>query len=157
MTLEDTPMAMIYETSATATHEGRNGSVRSDDGHLDVRLAMPKELGGAGGATNPEQLFAAGYAACFTSALLRCSREGKLPIGDPLVTVRSGLARASDGGFELVAALEVVLPGASREDAETVTRQAHGTCPYSRATRGNVPVRVQIVRWWDSDLEPAGA
>lgn len=143
-------MAMIYETSATATHEGRNGSVRSEDGLLDVRLAMPKELGGSGGATNPEQLFAAGYAACFTSALLLCARQSKLSIGAPQVRVRSGLESAPDGGFQLAAALEVSLPGAARDDAEKVTRLAHGICPYSRATAGNVDVKVRLVRWQDS-------
>jgi Ohr subfamily peroxiredoxin len=155
-------MTMLYQTSATATHEGRNGSVRTEDGLLDVRLAMPKELGGAGGATNPEQLFAGGYAACFTSALLRCAREGKLSIGDPQVAVRAGLERTHDGKFQLAAGLDVSLPGAARADAETVTRQAHEICPYSRAIRGNVDVQVRLVRWRESadtpplTLEPAG-
>jgi lipoyl-dependent peroxiredoxin len=143
-------MTLLYETSATATQEGRNGSVRTEDGLLEVRLALPKELGGAGGATNPEQLFAAGYAACFTSALQRCAREARLGIGDPEVTARTGLERTPDGRFQLAASLDVALPGAERADAETVTRRAHAICPYSRATRGNVDVRVRLVRWRDS-------
>ena len=110
-------MPRIYETSATASHEGRNGSVRTDDGLLDVKLAMPKELGGNGGATNPEQLFAAGYAACFTSAILFCAREAKLKIGDPSVTVHAGLENAPDGKFQLFASLDAALPGAEKADA----------------------------------------
>lgn len=154
-------MEMIYETSATASHEARNGSVRSDDGLLDVKLAMPKELGGAGGATNPEQLFAAGYAACFTSAILLAAREAKLKIGQPSVTVHSGLSRAPGGRFDLQARLDVSLPDASKADAEVVTREAHAICPYSKATRNNVNVKVRLVRWKESsdqdELAIAGA
>ncbi len=148
-------MGILYKTAATASHEGRNGSARSEDGVLDVRLAMPKELGGAGGATNPEQLFAAGYAACFTSALQLCAREMKLKIGDPSVTTHCGLETAPDGKFQIFASLDVALPGATREDAEAVTRAAHGICPYSRATRGNVDVKVSLVKWQGSDGAPA--
>lgn len=140
-------MDIIYETAATVTQEGRNGSVRSSDGLLDVKLAMPKELGGAGGATNPEQLFAAGYAACFTSALLLSAREAKKPIGDPSVTAHVGLGKAEDGGFGLTTRLDVALPGATRSDAETIVKAAHSICPYSRATQGNVAVKVQLVGW----------
>lgn len=156
-------MGILYQTAATATHEGRNGSARSEDGLLDVRLAMPKELGGAGGATNPEQLFAAGYAACFTSALLLCARELKLRIGAPSVTTRTGLESTPDGRFQLFAELDVSLPEASREDAEAVTRAAHKICPYSRATRNNVDVKVSLVAWQGQDgarasvLEPTDA
>ena len=148
-------MPTIYETSATASHEGRAGSVRSDDGLLDVKLAVPKEMGGAGGATNPEQLFAAGYAACFTSAVLFCAREAKLKIGDPSVTVHAGLENAPDGKFQLFSSLDVALPGAEKADAEAVVRAAHGMCPYSRATRGNVDVKVRLTRWKDSADTPA--
>jgi Ohr subfamily peroxiredoxin len=148
-------MTMVYETSATATHEGRSGSVRSADGLLDLRLALPKELGGPGGATNPEQLFAAGYAACFTSALLSCAREAKLSIGAPEVTARVGLERGPDGGFRLAAGVDVALPGATRADAETATRGAHAICPYSQATRGNVDVKVRLLRWKGSADAPA--
>jgi Ohr subfamily peroxiredoxin len=148
-------MAMIYTTAATASQQGRDGSVRSEDGLLDVKLALPKELGGKGGATNPEQLFAAGYAACFTSALLYCAREAGLAIGAPRVTVRAGLETAPDGNFQLAASLDVALPGASRADAETVARRAHTLCPYSRATRGNLDVEVRLVSWKESADAPA--
>lgn len=153
-------MTAIYETAATAGHEGRNGSVRSVDGLLDLRLAMPKELGGPGGATNPEQLFAAGYAACFTSALLLCAREAKARIGAPEVTAHVGLARDGEG-FGLAVRLEVALPEAERETAEALTRRAHEICPYSRAIRGNVPTDLRLTAWRGSadqtlDLTPAG-
>ena len=153
-------MTAIYETAATAGQEGRNGAVRSADGLLDLRLALPKELGGPGGATNPEQLFAAGYAACFTSALLLCAREAKARIGAPAVTAHVGLAR--DGaGFGLVVRLEVALPEAERETAEALTRRAHEICPYSRAIRGNVPTDLRLTAWRESadqtlDLTSAG-
>lgn len=153
-------MTAIYETAATAGHEGRNGSVRSADGLLDLRLAMPKELGGPGGATNPEQLFAAGYAACFTSALLLCAREAKARIGAPEVTAHVGLARDGEG-FGLAVRLEVALPEAERETAEALARRAHAICPYSRAIRGNVPTDLRLTAWRGSadqtlDLTPAG-
>lgn len=136
----------IYETSATASHEGRNGSVQTADGLLDLRLAMPKELGGAGGATNPEQLFACGYAACFMSALQLVAREARIKTGAPSVTAAVGLDKADDG-FHLVATLDVALPDVAREEAERLVRQAHQICPYSRATRGNVDVGVRLVSW----------
>lgn len=153
-------MTAIYETAATAGHEGRNGSVRSVDGLLDLRLAMPKELGGPGGATNPEQLFAAGYAACFTSALLLCAREAKARIGAPEVTAHVGLARDGEG-FGLAVRLDVALPEAERETAEALARRAHAICPYSRAIRGNVPTDLRLTAWRGSadqtlDLPPAG-
>jgi lipoyl-dependent peroxiredoxin len=148
-------MGIIYRTAATASHEGRNGSARTDDGLLDVKLAMPKELGGMGGATNPEQLFACGYAACFTSALLHCARELKLRIGAPTVTAHTGLETAPDGKFQLFASLDVALPDASREDAEAVTRAAHKICPFSRATRNNLDVKVRLAQWKGSAGAPA--
>lgn len=145
-------MTTIYETAATAGHEGRSGSVRSADGLLDLRLALPRELGGPGGATNPEQLFAAGYAACFTSALLLCAREAKAQIGEPEVTAHVGLGRQGEG-FGLVVRLEVALPGADRAAAEALTRRAHEICPYSRAIRGNVPTDLRLTAWRDSSAD----
>ncbi|SNR70161.1 organic hydroperoxide resistance protein [Paracoccus sediminis] len=144
-------MGVIYKTSATASHEGRNGKARSDDGLLDLSLAFPRELGGAGGATNPEQLFAAGYAACFTSAIQLVARENKMSLGSPEVTCNAGLESAPDGKFRLFAGLDVSLPGASRDDAETALREAHAICPYSRAVRGNVDVTLRLTRWKDHD------
>ena len=140
-------MRVIYETSATATHEARNGSVRSADGMLDVPLAAPKVLGGAGGATNPEQLFAAGYAACFTSAMLRVSREGKLAIGKPSVTVHSGLRSDGENRFALFARIGVALPEADREAALAAIRDAHQICPFSKAVRGNIDVEISLTDW----------
>lgn len=144
-------MGVIYKTAATATHEGRNGRARSEDGLLDVPLAFPKELGGAGGATNPEQLFAAGYAACFTSAIQLVARENKMSLGSPEVTCSTGLEAAPDGKFQLFAGLDVALPGASRQDAQDALRKAHSICPYSRAIRGNVDVTIRLTRWQDHD------
>src|SRR5947199_9113621 len=101
----------IYQTSATATGEGRNGRSRSVDGVLDVILATPKELGGAGGATNPEQLFAAGYAACFHSALKLVARQAGHTLTDSAVTVEVGLVKREPVGFNLQVAIEAELPG----------------------------------------------
>lgn len=140
-------MKTIYATSATATHEARNGSVRSADGKLDVSLAMPPELGGNGQGTNPEQLFAAGYAACFTSAIQRVSREGKIAIGKPQVTVHSGLNSDGPNRFALFAHLEIALPEATRADAEQVIAGAHQICPFSKATRGNIDVTITLTAW----------
>ena len=140
-------MKILYETAATVTHEARNGHVRSSDGLLDLALAMPKELGGAGGATNPGQLFAAGYAACFASAMLRVMREIKADIGKPVVTAHVGLSLASKDRFALTAWLEIALPDADREQAEDVTRAAHAICPYSNALRGNVGVGIRLTEW----------
>ena len=140
-------MKTIYSTTCTATHEARNGSVRSDDGHLDVKLAMPKELGGAGGATNPEQLFAGGYAACFTSALLLVARESKTDIGTPAVTVRSGLRSDGPGSFALFAEILVALPGLERDTALKLTQAAHRICPFSKAVGESLGVTVTLTDW----------
>jgi osmotically inducible protein OsmC len=139
-------MQVLYTATATATG-GRQGRVRSSDGVLDLGLAMPKELGGAGAAaTNPEQLFAAGYAACFENALLRVARERKAPIREASVTARVGIGREESGYFGLTVALEVSVPGRDKADVEGMVRTAHEeVCPYSRATRGNIEVDVKVV------------
>ena len=139
-------MQVLYTATATATG-GRNGRVRSSDGVLDLGLAMPKELGGPGGAaTNPEQLFAAGYAACFENALLRVARERKAPIRESSVTAHVGIGREEDGFFQLAVALEVLVPGRDRAEVEEMVRVAHEeVCPYSRATRGNIDVNLSVV------------
>ena len=139
-------MTTLYRTSATATHEGRNGRVTSADGLLDVAMAMPKELGGAGGATNPEQLFAAGYAACFTSAMQLVARESKRALGAPTVTAHVGLDKEEDG-FHLTVLLDIALPDVAQADAEDIVRKAHGICPYSRATRSDLDVGIRLVGW----------
>ena len=138
-------MSALYTASATATGEGRNGHSRSSDGILSVDLATPKELGGPGGATNPEQLFAAGYAACFLSALKLIARRSKLPVADMAVTVDVGLNPNGAGGFQLSADLHVELFGVDQAAADELVAQAHQVCPYSNATRGNIEVRLESI------------
>ena len=139
-------MKILYTATATATG-GREGKVRSSDGMLDIPLAMPKELGGSGRpATNPEQLFAAGYAACFENALRRVARERKTPITDSSVEASVGIGRTEDNYFKLAVDLKVVVPGMDRAQVEELARIAHEeVCPYSRATRGNIDVRLSVV------------
>lgn len=139
-------MQALYTAEATATG-GRQGRVRSSDGVLDTPLAHPKELGGPGGAaTNPEQLFAAGYAACFENALLRVARERKAPLKESSVTARVGIGREDDGYFRLSVDLQVSAPGRDKAEVEEMARIAHEeVCPYSRATRGNIDVNLSVV------------
>jgi len=133
-------LTTLYTAEATATGEGRNGRTRTDDGQLDLALAIPKELGGAGGATNPEQLFAAGYAACFHSALKTVARMTKVQLPETSVTAQVGLGKLDAGGYGLTVALAVTLPGMEPAAAEELVAKAHQTCPYSNATRGNIEV-----------------
>ncbi|ATQ43969.1 organic hydroperoxide resistance protein [Caulobacter mirabilis] len=139
-------MATLYTATATASG-GRDGSARSDDGVLDVALSTPKSLGGAGkaGATNPEQLFAAGYAACFDSALRFVARSQGVTITESAVTARVGIGPNGQGGFGLEAALDVSLPGLDRDAAEKLVATAHQVCPYSNATRGNIEVTLTVI------------
>ncbi|PVX30400.1 organic hydroperoxide resistance protein [Sphingomonas pokkalii] len=134
-----------YTTKATATG-GRDGSARSEDGVLDVKLSTPKELGGAGGAgTNPEQLFAAGYSACFIGALKAVGAGMKIKVpADVTVTATVGIGPRSEGGFGITADLLVSLPGMDREEAQKLVDAAHQVCPYSNATRGNVDVGLTL-------------
>src|SRR5580698_2887245 len=134
-----------YRTSATATG-GRDGQASTADGSLNVKLSLPKELGGGGGpGNNPEQLFAAGYAACFIGAMKAVAAQGgpKVP-ADASVTSTVGIGPRSEGGFGLDIALEVSLPGLPRADAEALVAKAHQVCPYSNATRNNVDVRLTV-------------
>jgi osmotically inducible protein OsmC len=140
------PTNVLYETSATATG-GRNGHAASADGNLKIALVRPKELGGVGGVgTNPEQLFAAGYAACFVSSMQFVATQGgpKVPV-DASVTTTVGIGPRAEGGFGLEVALEIHLPGLTRADAEALVQKAHDVCPYSNATRNNLNVRLNIV------------
>jgi Ohr subfamily peroxiredoxin len=138
-------MKLLYEAEAVATGEGRNGRSRTSDGVLDLELAIPKEMGGPGGpATNPEQLFAAGYAACFHSALQVVARRERLAIDDSSVAARVGLQANANRGFELNVALHVDLPGVEPATAEELVAKAHAVCPYSNATRGNVDVELEV-------------
>ena len=138
---------VLYKTQAKATG-GRDGHAATLDGALDVKLATPKELGGAGGAgNNPEQLFAAGYAACFIDAMKAVAAQGggmKVP-ADASVTSTVGIGPRSEGGFGLDIDLAVSLPGLAKADAEALVAKAHQVCPYSNATRGNVDVRLTVV------------
>jgi len=138
-------MEAIYTASATATGDGRNGHVRSADGVLDFDLAVPKEMGGPGGALpNPEELFAAGYAACFHSALKAAARLGKVTINDTAVTVDIGVGRNDAGGFGLMATIEAEITGVDEETARGLLETAHQLCPYSNATRGNIDVQLTL-------------
>jgi len=138
-------MKLLYEAEAVATGEGRSGRSRSSDGVLDVTLAIPKQMGGPGGtATNPEQLFAAGYAACFHNALQVVARRERLTVDDSSVVARVGLQANANRGFELSVALQVDLPGVEPATAEELVAKAHAVCPYSNATRGNVDVELQL-------------
>jgi Ohr subfamily peroxiredoxin len=135
------PMSVVYTATATATGDGRNGHTRSSDGLVDLDLATPTEMGGAGGATNPEQLFAAGYSACFLSALELVARQQKATLVDAAVTADVGIGPDDAGGFGLEVTLHVELGGGIEQSAaEALVEAAHRVCPYSNATRGNVPV-----------------
>jgi osmotically inducible protein OsmC len=138
-------MASLYSTKVTATG-GRHGSIHSDDGLLDVKLALPKALGGRGDATNPEQLFAGGYAACFENALFRVSREaGHRPADDDIeVIAEIGLSQNEARAFVLSAALAVTIAGVDQKTAEVLVQGAHAICPYSNAIRGNVDVTITV-------------
>lgn len=138
-------MSTLYSTTINAIG-GRDGTVKSDDGLLDLRLAMPGSLGGKGGATNPEQLFAAGYAACFGNAVMHVTRnkEQKIKDDDVEVAATVGLEPNGNGGFALAVALEVTLAGVDQPTAEALVAQAHEVCPYSNATRGNVDVALSV-------------
>jgi len=134
-----------YSTTATATG-GRDGHARSDDGRLDVSLSTPKALGGAGGdGSNPEQLFAAGYSACFIGAQKVAGQQRKVTLPDDVaVTAKVGIGPRDAGGFGITADLIVSLPGIAREQAEQLIADAHQICPYSNATRGNVDVDITL-------------
>ena len=136
---------VIYKTSATATG-GRDGSTRSDDGSVDVKLVVPKEMGGPGGdGANPEKLFAAGYAACFLGAMKAVS--GKVGVSvpaDTTVMAEVGFGPREEGGYGVTADLTATLPGVDRADAERLMAAAHEVCPYSNATRGNLDVGLSV-------------
>ncbi|MCO7514931.1 organic hydroperoxide resistance protein [Pseudomonas guariconensis] len=134
----------LYIAEATSTG-GRDGTSRSSDGKLDVKLSTPKELGGAGGeGTNPEQMFAAGYSACFIGALKFVAGQQKQPLpADSSITAKVGIGQIP-GGFGLDIDLHINLPGLAQADAEDLVEKAHQVCPYSNATRNNVDVRLHV-------------
>ena len=136
-----------YTTTATATG-GRDGRAATRDGALDVKLGVPKEMGGNGQGNNPEQLFAAGYSACFLGAIKAVAskdKDGPKVPNEATVTATVGIGPRSEGGFGITAALEVSLPGLSRDEAQGLVDKAHQVCPYSNATRGNVDVQLTVV------------
>lgn len=139
-------MAILYTAHATASG-GRTGTARSDDGRLDITLSTPKELGGDGGAgTNPEQLFAAGYSACFLGAMKYVAGQDKIALpAATTVAADVGIGPRDDGtGFGIAVVLTITLPGLDADTARALVDKAHVVCPYSHATRGNVPVDLKI-------------
>jgi len=137
----------LYTAVATATDGGRNGHTRTDDGKVDFDLSMPESLGGPGGnGTNPEQLFAAGYAACFANAMRSSARrEGDEAVVDAAtVTARVDIGAIGGGRFGLAVELEIEVPRLGQPEAEALVARAHDRCPYSNATRGNIPVELVV-------------
>lgn len=139
-------MQILYKAQATATG-GREGRAVTSDNKLDVKLSTPKELGGPGGeGTNPEQLFAAGYSACFLSALKLVAMHAKVALpADATVTGEVGIGPNGQGGYGLAVDLRVSLPGVEQEKAQALVSKAHEVCPYSNATRGNIEVNLSLV------------
>lgn len=140
------PVNVIYKTQATATG-GRDGSAKSDDGSVDVKLVVPKEMGGPGGVgANPEKLFAAGYSACFLGAMKAVSGKVGVKVpADATVTAEIGFGPRSEGGYGITADLKISLPGVDKEAGEKLAHAAHEVCPYSNATRNNVNVGLTVV------------
>lgn len=137
------PEKVIYTAQATSTGDGRNGHVRTSDGRLELDLAIPGPGGDTSKGTNPEQLFASGYAGCFHSALRISARKAGIDPGESTVTASVDLGPEGDG-FGLAVRLKIELPGIERDKAQAVIETAHQICPYSRATRGNIPVELEL-------------
>lgn|SRR5690606_33003313 len=138
-------MKTLYKASAT-TSGGRDGHVKTDDGLIDMKLSLAKGLGGKGGNfTNPEQLFAAGYSACYGSALQVVAKKHKVDIGDFNVTATVGIGKTEDDDLQLSVILDSYLPGVDIETGEMLVNEAHEICPYSRATRDNIDVTLNLL------------
>ena len=137
------PEKVLYTAEATSTGDGRNGHVTSSDGRIDLDLALPPEMGGSGNGANPEELFAAGYAACYHSALRAVGRRVGADVDGSTVTAYVGIGPEGDA-LDLVVTLEIYLPNAGPEQAREVADAAHQVCPYSRATRGNISVELRL-------------
>jgi lipoyl-dependent peroxiredoxin len=136
---------VLYTAEATVTGGRASGHGRTDDGALDVQLRLPKEMGGQGGGTNPEQLFAVGYAACFESALGVVGRRERAEVGDVSIESRVSLLPTRERGFTLAVALDVTLAQVpDPEQAARLVAAAHQVCPYSNATRGNIEVTLTV-------------
>ncbi len=141
-------MKTLYTAEALASGDGRDGNARTNDGKLDVALASPVELGGDGAGTNPEQLFAAGYAACFHSALRLVGRKEEADLTDSAVAARIHFGALEGGtGYGLAAELDIALPAVDAQTAEALVAKAHQICPYSNATRGNMTVDIKILEF----------
>ena len=138
------PEKVLYTAEAVSTGDGRNGHVTSSDQRLDLDMAIPSEMGGSGAGTNPEQLFAAGYAACFHSALRIVAGRDHAALGDSTVTAQVGIGPEGDA-FGLVVTLVIHVPGMEREKVREFADAAHQVCPYSRATRGNISVELRVL------------
>ncbi|MFD9865197.1 organic hydroperoxide resistance protein [Streptomyces alboflavus] len=134
----------VKYTAVATAENGRDGRVASDDGKLDVVVNPPKEMGGSGAGTNPEQLFAAGYSACFQGALGVVARREKADISGSTVTAKVGIGPNGDGGFGLEVELVASIPNVDAATAQSLVEQAHQVCPYSNATRGNIKVDVKV-------------
>ncbi|MBB3130053.1 Ohr subfamily peroxiredoxin [Paenibacillus rhizosphaerae] len=137
-------MKELYTASVTATG-GRDGRLESSDGMLNLNVIHPKELGGPGGATNPEQLFAGGYAACFESALNVVCRERRIKVDSTEVTAHVTLGKDETDHYKLAVKLDITLAGIERETARELIEAAHDVCPYSRATHGNIDVQLNLI------------
>ncbi|WP_375422827.1 organic hydroperoxide resistance protein [uncultured Friedmanniella sp.] len=137
------PSKIVYTASATTTG-GRQGHAVSSDGVLDLQLTAPKEMGGPGTGTNPEQLFAAGYSACFNGALMMVAKAAKVDASAAQVTVNVGFGPEGDS-YAITGDIEVAIPGLELAQVQELAEGAHQVCPYSKATRGNVPVTVKAV------------
>lgn len=137
-------MKSLYTTGATATG-GRNGHVKSENGIIDLQVRYPKALGGANeDYANPEMLFAAGYSACFDSALNLVIKNEKIQTGETTVTAKVSIGQIENGGFGLVVELHANIPGTTMEQAQALMEKAHQVCPYSNATRGNIEVKLTV-------------
>ena len=137
-------MKKLYTATATVTG-GRDGHGTTSDGKLDLALSKPKELTGVvGEGTNPEQLFAIGFSACFLSAIEHVAKQRKVDVGDAKITGNVDLGLGEDGGFELGVELRCNLPGVSKEEAQSIVDEAKGVCPYSKATRGNIEMKAVV-------------
>lgn len=139
-------MDVLYTAEGLSTGDGRNGHGSTASGRIDVDLTAPKEMGGSGTGTNPEELFAVGYAACFHSALRAVGKQAGADMSDSAVGSRVSLGKNDSGGFQLAVGLEVTLPHVDPDEAQKLADAAHQMCPYSNATRGNIDVTVDVTQ-----------
>ena len=138
-------MTAVYTTEALSTGDGRDGRAVVQDSDLDFTMTAPKEMGGSGEGVNPEQLFAAGYAACYHSALKAVAKDKGVDVTDSAVGARVTLNNGSEDFF-ISAELEVTIPGVEQDEAQALADAAHEVCPYSKATRGNIDVKVTVAQ-----------